>query len=87
MVIKSIKDIVSFIEQYNIKDYQSIQDICLKSIGKNFIPFHFSDGEKKEKDYYIRHLLIYDSLSNTEKQKKVWIDINEPFNIKDVVKK
>lgn len=87
MVLKSIKDIVLFIEQYNIKDYQTIQDICTKAIGKTFIPFHFSDGEEKAKEYYIRHLMIYEGLSKKEQEQKIWIDSSLTFSIKDVFRK
>jgi len=83
MVLKSIKDIVLFIEAYNIKDYQPIQDICTKAIGKTFIPFHFS-GEEKEKEYYIRHLLLYDALTEEQKSQKIWIDSELPFKVKDI---
>ena len=75
---------VLFIEQYNIKDYQTIQDICTKAIGKTFIPFHFSDGEVKAKEYYIRHLMIYEGLTEEQKSQKIWIDSELPFKVKDI---
>jgi len=84
MVLKSIKDIVLFMEQYNIKDYQTIQDICSAGIGKTFIPFHFSDGEVKAKEYYIRHLLLYEALTEEQKSQKIWIDSELPFKVKDI---
>lgn len=87
MILKSIKDIVEFIDQYDIKDYEAIQDIVQKAIGKTFIPFTFSDDQLRPKEYYIKHLLIYDSLSSKEKEQKIWIDSELQFNIKDVFRK
>ena len=87
MILKSIKDIVLFIEQYDIKDYEAIQDIVQKAIGKTFIPFHFSDSEVKAKEYYIRHLMIYEGLSKEQKEQKIWIDSELQFNVKDVFRK
>ena len=84
MVLKSIKDIVCFLEAYNIKDYQSIQDICSAGIGKTFIPFHFSDGEVRAKEYYILHLMIYEGLTEEQKSQKIWIDSELPFKVKDI---
>ena len=84
MVLKSTKDIVLFIEQYDIKDYKVIQDIVQKAIGKTFIPIHFSDSEVKSKEYYIRHLMIYEKLTEEQKSQKIWIDSELQFNIKDV---
>ena len=87
MILKSIKDIVEFIEQYDIKDYEAIQNICSNAIGKTFIPFHFSDSEVKAKEYYIRHLMIYEGLSKEQKEQKIWIDSELQFNVKDVFRK
>jgi len=87
MILKNIRDVVDFIEQYDIKDYEAIQDICTKSIGKTFIPFTFSDGQVKAKEYYIRHLMIYEGLSKEQKEQKIWIDSSLTFNVKDVFRK
>jgi hypothetical protein len=84
MILKSTKDIVLFIEQYDIKDYEVIQDIVQKAIGKTFIPIHFSDGEVKAKEYYIRHLLLYEALTEEQKSQKIWIDSELPFKVKDI---
>ena len=87
MILKSIKDIVSFLEQYDIEDYETIQDIVQKAIGKTFIPFHFSDGENHSKEYYIRHLMIYEGLTEEQKSQKIWIDSELQFKVKDLFKK
>ena len=43
MILKSIKDIVEFLEAYDINDFKQINEICKKALGKGFQNIMFED--------------------------------------------
>lgn len=85
MVLKSISDIIGFIDTYNVTDLQTINDICKSSLDATFLPFKVSD-DIRTKEHYIYWLTIYQDRQKRGLELPTWIDTEYPFDIRQIYK-
>jgi hypothetical protein len=86
MTIKTITELIDFIDEYNIQEMQQINSITEAMFSKSFFTISFTD-KPKDKFYFIHHLRnIQKEIENKGKTERHFIDFPHPFNIKDLFK-
>jgi phage-related protein len=84
MTIKTIPELIDFIDEYNIQDIQQINSITEAMFSKSFFAISFTDNPK-DKYYFIHHLRNVQKEIETEgTTQRHFIDFPHPFNIKDI---
>ncbi len=82
--ISTISQLVNLIDDENINDLETINDLCRSMFGDIFCPIQFSNT-RKSKYYYMSCLMEYANEINRDGfSKRSFIDFAEPFNIKNL---
>ena len=83
MTIKTIPELIKFIDEYNISDPDQINELCQNMFGKTFFLLQFGN-ETRGKEYYLHHLRNvqkdYDTTGTTE---RFFLNFPHPFLVKD----
>ena len=85
MIIRSIEDIIMFIEMYNISNTETVNKIVKPCLGLLFIPISFGI-EEHNKDYFIYWLNNYKLLKEQGKAPIVFIDTVDILGHFDITK-
>ena len=85
MIIRSIEDIINFIEMYNVSNTETVNKILQPCLGLRFIPISFGIAEHN-KDYFIYWLNRYKELQEQGKTPIVFIDAVDILGNFDITK-
>lgn len=83
MTIKTIPELIKFIDEYNITDLNQINELCQNMFSKTFFGLQFG-SEPKDKFYFIHHLRqLQNDFDTTGKTERFFINFQHPFSVKD----
>lgn len=85
MTLRSINDIINFIDKYNISNTETVNKILKPCLGLLFIPISFGIAEH-DKDYFIYWLNRYKELQEQVKAPIVFIDAVDILGNFDITK-
>ena len=81
--IKTPKELIKFISENQISDYEQIQTLCQGMFNKTFLPIQFGT-DSRGTNFYLHHLRNYANEIDGGINNRSFIDMPEPFNIKDI---
>lgn len=83
MTIKTISQLIKFIDEQNITDPSIINEMCENMFSKKFCPLQIS-GTSYSKYFYLHHLRDFARDFDRNIIERPFINTPYPFSIKDI---